>query len=299
MYNAIYYQRGAHMKKYILLLGLIISLTVQASDKATVWGNSVLVNFINYTGLDVDTRIKIGADGDFAYNEALSDSNGFFVLSTPAKRFYESGINNPFDTMDYVATLGTGTAAYAVKLNSPFNTLEDVVENAKKTKKPIKLGGSGNALILGAGIIESTFKVQVDAVDYKTGVQHLADLTSDNLDVVVLYPYNMGFASPTNPNRSLKLVGSLCNTNLDILKGVKNYNPTGGYSLVLFANKKMNSAIKQRVVEALESKQYADNIEKTRNSTYTSLSTTINKKELLDRIETEKQIFNFKLKVNK
>jgi tripartite-type tricarboxylate transporter receptor subunit TctC len=247
---------------------------------------------------EVDAKVKFGNDGQYAYEEALKDPNSFLLVIIPDARLFERGQNNPIDTMDYVANIGPGCMALAIKNDMQYNTLEELVADYKKKGKRIRLGGSGTGRTIAAKSIEYNFKIPVDQFNYKPGVQEIADLNNGDLDVLVIYPRSFSLANSQNANniKTLKFVGKLTDAEVGPTKGLQNYNAVPvGAPMILFANKKMNPIIRQQMLDTLQSKKYADKAYNMMDTTYMPLATMVDRKALVKDIELYKQLFDFKL----
>ena len=95
----------------------------------------------------------------------------------------------PYDTLrDFVpvAKIGEATSAVAAGANSPFKTLADVIDYAKKNPGKVSYGtpGIGTTHHLSGVLIEQMTGVQMVHVPYKSSPQSTTDLIGGRVDIV-------------------------------------------------------------------------------------------------------------------
>ena len=113
----------------------------------------------------------------------LYGTNGAMTL----RRFLVKDL--PYDTLrDFipVARIGEATSAVAAPANSPFRTLADAIEFAKKNPGKISYGtpGIGTTHHLSGVLVEQLTGIQMTHVPYKSAPQSTTDLVGGRVDMV-------------------------------------------------------------------------------------------------------------------
>jgi tripartite-type tricarboxylate transporter receptor subunit TctC len=272
------------MKKLILLFLVLFSFHVIADEKIRIYTtgpySSLMVPYLN---IDAVAITKLGNDGQNAYIESLNTRNSFLVLTLPSntllKMFYSS-YKDPLETMDFVAIIGHQTSALAIDAKSQFNTLDEFVSYYKSHNKKILLAGitNLNTCLIQGKFIQKKYGIPVEYISYKPGIQPLIDLKSGNVDMVCRYGQDI---HTDVENKTVKLLVKFTDTNSGYLKNIPNASPFN-HSLVLLANKNMDPKIREKVVNALSSNEYLNNVkqlEKENGHFYTSFEKSLINRE--------------------
>lgn len=92
---------------------------------------------------------------------------------------------DPFKEFRPVHGLSVGPAAFVVRADSPYKTMQDLVDAAKKENRPLAVGNYSAGYQLIGTWLGVAGKVQVTPVPYKGGAQMVADVIGGQLDTGV------------------------------------------------------------------------------------------------------------------
>ena len=93
---------------------------------------------------------------------------------------------DPFKDLRPLYGLAISPVAFAVRADSPFKTVGDVVAAAKKENRPLQLGNYSAGYQLVAAWLGSASGLPVTHIPYKGGAQMLTDVIGGTLDVGVI-----------------------------------------------------------------------------------------------------------------
>ena len=93
---------------------------------------------------------------------------------------------DPFKDLRPLFGLAISPVAFAVRADSPYKTIADVVAAAKKDNKPLQLGNYSAGYQLVAAWLGSASGLPVTHIPYKGGAQMLTDVVGGQLDVGVI-----------------------------------------------------------------------------------------------------------------
>ena len=92
---------------------------------------------------------------------------------------------DPFKDFRPLHGLSVGPAAFVVRADSPYKTINDLVEAAKKENRPLSVGNYSAGYQLIGTWLGVAGKVQVTHVPYKGGAQMVTDVMGGQLDTGV------------------------------------------------------------------------------------------------------------------
>ena len=93
---------------------------------------------------------------------------------------------DPFKDLRPLYGIASSPVAFAVRADSPYKTMADVVAAAKKANRPLQLGDYSAGYKLVAAWLGSASGLAVDHIPYKGGAQMLIDVVGGQLDVGVI-----------------------------------------------------------------------------------------------------------------
>ena len=93
---------------------------------------------------------------------------------------------DPFKDLRPLFGLAISPVAFAVRADSPYKTINDVVAAAKKDNRPLQLGNYSAGYQLVAAWLGSASGLPVTHIPYKGGAQMLTDVIGGALDVGVI-----------------------------------------------------------------------------------------------------------------
>ena len=93
---------------------------------------------------------------------------------------------DPFKDLRPLYGVAMSPVAFAVKADSPYKTMADVVAAAKKENRPLQLGNYSAGYQLVAAWLGTASGLPVSHIPYKGGAQMLTDVVGGQLDVGVI-----------------------------------------------------------------------------------------------------------------
>src|SRR5207244_3703928 len=119
-----------------------------------------------------------------------SRPDGYTLLAIDAALFclqphlYKQVPFDPFKDFEAVAPVYSTHFAVAVKADSKWNSLSDLIAAAKESPGRITYGstGMGSLYHLGGATIESAAGVKMSHIPYKDGMQIFTDIVGGNVD---------------------------------------------------------------------------------------------------------------------
>jgi tripartite-type tricarboxylate transporter receptor subunit TctC len=93
---------------------------------------------------------------------------------------------DPFKDLRPLYGLAISPVAFAVRADSPYKTMADLVAAAKKANRPLQLGDYSAGYKLVAAWLGSASGLPVDHIPYKGGAQMLTDVVGGQLEVGVI-----------------------------------------------------------------------------------------------------------------
>ncbi|MFK4785955.1 tripartite tricarboxylate transporter substrate binding protein [Fusobacterium sp. MFO224] len=288
------------MKKFLKVLGVSCVLALlgacgkeKGEEKYPAKPVEVIVAYKAGGGTDVGARIlmseaqknfpqpfvivnKPGADGEVGYTELLTAKPdgytiGFINLPTfvslPLQRHTKFSKEDAAPIMNHVYDPGV----LVVRANSPWNTLEEFVEEAKSKPEELTISnnGTGASNHIGAAHFAYESGIKVTHVPFGGSTDMIAALRGGHVDATVA---KVSEVTSLIKNGELRLLASFTDERLENFKEIptlkeKGYNVTFGSARAIVAPKGtpqdrldyLNSVLKT----ALESES---NIEKSNNS---------------------------------
>lgn len=141
-------------------------------------------------GQTIVVNNRAGAAGTIGLaSVARATPDGYTLAFTPAVPLSSgphrlTGVNYNLDSFDYVCQVFDNIFSIAVRGDSPYKTLQDLLDDAKAKPGTISYGTSGVGSIphLGTSNIEHELGVSLNHIPYKGDGPMLADLLSDRLE---------------------------------------------------------------------------------------------------------------------
>jgi tripartite-type tricarboxylate transporter receptor subunit TctC len=93
---------------------------------------------------------------------------------------------DPFKDLRPLFGLAISPVAFAVRADSPYKTINDLVAAAKKEKRPLQLGNYSAGYKLVAAWLATASGLEVTHIPYKGGAQMLTDVIGGTLEVGVI-----------------------------------------------------------------------------------------------------------------
>ena len=93
---------------------------------------------------------------------------------------------DPFKHLRPLYGIAISPVAFAVKAESPYKTMADLVTATRNARKPLQLGNYSAGYQLVAAWLGSSTGLAVDHIPYKGGAQMLTDVVGGQLDVGVI-----------------------------------------------------------------------------------------------------------------
>lgn len=93
---------------------------------------------------------------------------------------------DPFKDLRPLYGIAISPVAFAVRADSPYKTMADLVAAAKKANRPLQLGDYSAGYKLVAAWLGSASGLAVDHIPYKGGAQMLTDVVGGQLEVGVI-----------------------------------------------------------------------------------------------------------------
>jgi len=150
-----------------------------AQGLSQAWGSPVVVE--NRTGAS-------GAIGAAAVARAAPD--GYTLLGSYAQHYANQLVqDNPtYDAMkdfEPVARIANSALVISVPANSPYKTLQDLIDAAKKSPGTISYGSSGNGTTshMAATLLEEMAGIKLNHIPYRSPGQVALDAASGQLDI--------------------------------------------------------------------------------------------------------------------
>ena len=245
----------------IILLLLLISTQAHSENVIKIWHSTPMQGmFIPSLSIPTSQIFKPDNDGVDAITEALQEDNSFIVVSNASviiAKMFNKNYQNPFELMDYVATIGSLPFAVGISNTNESNTIEELIIH----KSTLTIGGSGNinSCMLAGKYIQMKYHVKVNYVFYKSGIQSLADITNNQLDMVCRY--GSAIHTDSEVSNKIKLILKFTDSNEGVLKNVP-IGATFDNSLILLTNKKTPVILREYIINALYSESYLSEVGK-------------------------------------
>lgn len=148
-----------------------------------------------------------GASGSIGYTDVInSKPDGYkLALLTVEITFLNSlGIAKfTHDAFVPIARLNFDPSAITVRADSPWNTIEDFLAAAKKSKGEIRMGNAGNGSIwnLTASALEDQAQVKFNQVPFQGAAPAVLSLLGGHIDAVAVSPAEVGVHLGTGANK--------------------------------------------------------------------------------------------------
>ncbi|HYF58156.1 MAG TPA: tripartite tricarboxylate transporter substrate binding protein [Burkholderiaceae bacterium] len=159
-----------------------------ADETSRVYGEIVSKMF----GQPVNVENRPGASGTIAIQAVKSaPPDGHTILqasNSPMAVNLLTMKNLPYDPFkDFrpVHGLSVGPAAFVVKADSPYKSMKDLVEAARRENRPINIGNYSDGYKLIAAWLGTAGNVPVNHVTYKGGVQMVTDVIGGQIEIGV------------------------------------------------------------------------------------------------------------------
>ncbi|MFT3814882.1 MAG: tripartite tricarboxylate transporter substrate binding protein [Acidovorax sp.] len=145
-------------------------------------------------GKDLNTPVivdnKTGAGGVIGTDYvAKSPPDGYTLLGTYAQHYTNQLVQKtPYDAVkdfEPIARIASSALVISVAVNSPYKTLKDVIEAARKRPGTITYGSSGNGTTshMAAALFEHMAGIKLNHIPYKAPGQVALDAAAGQLDL--------------------------------------------------------------------------------------------------------------------
>lgn len=134
--------------------------------------------------------------------------------------FVKSLSYDPVKDFTPVALVGMVSNALVVRADSPFNTVQDVIDAARAKPGALNYGtaGPGTSQHLSGQLFQSITKTTLQQISYKGGSQAMVDLIGGQIDLIF---ETVAAARPMIDSKRVKVLGVTSSTELTDLPGVK------------------------------------------------------------------------------
>ena len=134
--------------------------------------------------------------------------------------FVKSLSYDPIKDFTPVALVGMVSNALVVRADSPFNSVQDVIEAARAKPGVLNYGtaGPGTSQHLSGQLFQSITKTSLQQISYKGGSQAMVDLIGGQIDLIF---ETVAAARPMIDAKRVKVLGVTSARALDDLPGVK------------------------------------------------------------------------------
>lgn len=200
------------MKKLFLSAALVLAAPLAAHAQADSFPSKpirIMVPFNAGSGSDETSRVygeivskmlgqpivvenRPGASGLLAIQAVkAAPADGYMILLASNSPMAVNPIvvknlqYDPFKDFRPVHGLSVGPAAFVVRADSPYKTMQDLVDAARKEKRPLAVGNYSAGYQLIGTWLGVAGKVEVTHVPYKGGAQMVADVIGGQLDTGV------------------------------------------------------------------------------------------------------------------
>lgn len=95
---------------------------------------------------------------------------------------------DPFKDFKPLTGLTVGPVGFVVRNESPYKTINDLVNAAKREKRPISVGNYSAGYQLVATWLGSVTKAEINHINYRGGAQAMTDVIGGQLEVAVVDP---------------------------------------------------------------------------------------------------------------
>ncbi|MFO1196199.1 MAG: tripartite tricarboxylate transporter substrate binding protein [Burkholderiaceae bacterium] len=143
------------------------------------------------TGQPVVVENRPGASGQLAIQatkQAPADGHTILLASNSPLTVNPVVMKNlpydPFKDIRPVIGLGRGPAAFVVKGDAPFKSMQDVVAFAKRERRPLNAGNYSAGYQLLNTWLGTAGGIEVTHIAYKGGIQMANDVVAGQLDIV-------------------------------------------------------------------------------------------------------------------
>ncbi len=204
---------GALLLAASLMVALLVTLPALAQAQATTFPSKpikILVPFTAGSGADSASRFygeligkifnqqvlvenKPGGSGVVAVQatrQAPADGHTILMASNSPAVVNVITIKNlpydPFKDLRPLYGIAVSPVAFAVRAESPFRTMSDLVTAAKKANRPLQLGNYSAGYQLVAAWLGTASGLPVTHIPYKGGAQMLTDVVGGQLEVGVI-----------------------------------------------------------------------------------------------------------------
>lgn len=167
-----------------------IIVATGAGSGSDLTARQISVGLSKELGVPVIVENKTGAGGmigtDFV---AKAEPDGHVLLSTYAQHYTNQlAQKTPYDAVDDfepIARVANSALVISVAANSPYKTLKDVIDTAKKQPGLVSYGSSGNGTTshLAAALLEHMAGVKLNHVPYQLPGQVALDAASGQIDL--------------------------------------------------------------------------------------------------------------------
>lgn len=134
--------------------------------------------------------------------------------------FVKSLSYDPIKDFTPVALVGMVSNALVVRADSPFNSVQDVIDAARKKPGALNYGtaGPGTSQHLSGQLFQSITKTSLQQISYKGGSQAMVDLIGGQIDLIF---ETVAAARPMIDSKRVKVLGVTSAKALADLPGVK------------------------------------------------------------------------------
>ena len=212
-----------------------------------------------YLGQPIGVVTKPGGSGGVMFASLLADPADGYTISTITAGLLTS-LHGPLkkdfslDNFEFLVNVQKDDYCLAVRTDSPFKTLKDMIEYAKKNP-PLKIGGQGtaSALHLMVLLLAEQSGIRISWVPFAGGAESVTNLLGNHVPVINTVPFSVSQYVEAGKIRVLVTSGD---QRLPQLKDVPTFKDLG-YNIVMTqyrgfgAKKGLPPEVKAKLVDAL------------------------------------------------
>ncbi|MCL5039704.1 MAG: tripartite tricarboxylate transporter substrate binding protein [Firmicutes bacterium] len=232
-----------------------------AGSPADVMAREVARYAEKFLGQSMVVVNKPGGSGGVMFAALLSEpSDGYTIGSVTASQIaaLQAQLKKDFsfDSFEFIANVQKEPYAIAVRAESPFKSLKDMIEYAKKNPGQLKIGGQGTGSALHLLILQLAEKagIEVKWVPFGGGSESVTNLLGNNVQVISTAPATVNQYVEAGKIRVLAVSGD---QRLGHMKDVPTLKELG-YDIVMtqyrgfLAKKGLPPEVKAKLVDAIK-----------------------------------------------
>lgn len=213
--------------------------------------------FQKATGVPALVENRPGADLIIGTSSALNapaDGYTVFMITPSAVVINPLFIKDlPYDPAQIrpILHLTNNVGVLVTAANSRFNSLQDMLDEARKNPKSISMGLYGNTYRLGAQVLSKAAGVEFNDIPYKGFGQTINDVIGGMTETALV---DLGGALPLIESGKLKALAVGSDQRLDVAPHIPTVSESGfpGYSLYIFVGYAVHADTPEPVFKKLE-----------------------------------------------